>query len=120
MKHCTIGNKFVDIYHILYLYFFLDIFMFDHGNDLHSSVSEKPKNLSHVVTKWWKSLNRNLALRFFHLAQTGDRTERRRAVNSLSLLNHLKGNSSFSTALISLTDYNIYLQTGTIDKLLKC
>ncbi|XP_058803275.1 protein SERAC1 [Phymastichus coffea] len=69
---------------------FNDIFMFNYENDLQLSVTEKPKSLSDVVTKWWKSLNRNLALRFFHLAQRGDKTEKRRAINSLSSLKHLK------------------------------
>ncbi|XP_008212677.1 protein SERAC1 [Nasonia vitripennis] len=67
-----------------------DIFMFSHENDLHSSLKEKPKNLSYVVTKWWKSVNRNLAFRLFHLASTGDKTERKKAVHSLSSLKHLK------------------------------
>lgn len=66
--------------------------MFRHTNDLQLSVKEKPKNISYTVTKWWKSLNRNIALKLINLARSGDRMERMKAVYYLSNFKYLKGN----------------------------
>lgn len=69
---------------------FLDIFMIRPTDNL-SMILEKPKNLSYILTKWWKTLNRKLAFRLFHITQTGDKMERRRALNTLSSIKHLRG-----------------------------
>ncbi|XP_014212243.1 protein SERAC1-like [Copidosoma floridanum] len=70
---------------------FNDILMLRHANNLHLSVSlEKPKNLSYILTKWWKSLNRKLAFHFFYVSQIGDKAEKRRALQSLSSLKYLQ------------------------------
>ncbi|KAL7303931.1 hypothetical protein TKK_0004049 [Trichogramma kaykai] len=69
---------------------FQDISMFNHFDDLQKYVQEKPKNISYIVTKWWKYLNRQFAHRLFHLAKTGDKFEKLKALNSLVSMKHLK------------------------------
>ena len=83
-------------------FFVSDIFMFRHSDDLQLSFEDKPKNLSSIVNKWWKSMNRNLAFHLFHLAQSGNKAERRRAIDSLSSLKHLKGNLYYKSKFVSL------------------
>ena len=65
--------------------------MFTHTEDLQSYIQEQPKTLSYTVTKWWKTLNYNFAYRLFHLAKTGDKSEKRKAIQSLTSLKFLKG-----------------------------
>ena len=45
--------------------------------------------------KWWKLINRNFAFRYLNVAQVGNQSERKKAVESLSSLQHLKGDYSF-------------------------
>ncbi|KAJ8680523.1 hypothetical protein QAD02_016310 [Eretmocerus hayati] len=67
-----------------------DIFMFNHVNNLNPALQDEPSTLNYKFTKWWKSLNHDLALRFFQLAHDEDKTERRRALDSLVSLTYLK------------------------------
>lgn len=73
------------------IFCFLDIFMFREKEDLNSHVKERPQNLTYVIMKWWKSLNRRLAYRLLDMARNGSKEEREKAVHSLSNLKHLKG-----------------------------
>jgi hypothetical protein len=66
--------------------------MFRHTDDLQLSVEEKPKQLSYIITKWLNKWNHNLAFRLFQVAHTGNKIERRKAVQALSSLKDLKGN----------------------------
>ncbi|XP_033221806.1 protein SERAC1 isoform X2 [Belonocnema kinseyi] len=74
----------------IFIKFGIDVFMFRNKEDLQSSVKEKPRTLSYVIMKWWKSLNRSLAHRLLYMAQHGSTKEREKAVYSLSSLKHLK------------------------------
>lgn len=65
--------------------------MFREKEDLNSYVKEKPQNLTNIIMKWWKSLNRSLAYRLLYMARNGSKKEREKAVYSLSNLKHLKG-----------------------------
>ncbi|XP_015109817.1 protein SERAC1 [Diachasma alloeum] len=69
---------------------FKDLFVHTNENDLQSSISEKPRTFSKVITKWWKSLNRSLAFRLVHIAKNGLKEERSRAIYTLGSLKHLK------------------------------
>ncbi|KAK0085773.1 hypothetical protein PV326_005798 [Microctonus aethiopoides] len=76
-------------------YIYLDDPQFDdikmrNGNDFQSGVEPKPKSLSYVITKWWKSLNRTLVYKLLNMAKNGNRDERLKAVRSLGALKHLK------------------------------
>ena len=75
--------------------------MFRKGEDLHSSVKEKPQTLSNMIMKGWKSLNRNLVYRLLHMAQNGSKEEREKAVQSMCSLKHLKGRYSYLVEIIS-------------------
>ncbi|XP_015598964.1 protein SERAC1 isoform X2 [Cephus cinctus] len=69
---------------------FKDVLMFRNKEDLRASIAEKPRTLTYIITKWWKSLNRNLAYKLLDLAQNGCASDREKAVYSLSRLKHLK------------------------------
>ncbi|XP_051172225.1 protein SERAC1 isoform X2 [Leptopilina boulardi] len=80
--------------HVQYIYVddprLKEIFMFREKEDLNSYVKEKPQNLTNIIMKWWKSLNRSLAYRLLYMARNGSKKERDKAVYSLSNLKHLK------------------------------
>ncbi|XP_055593285.1 protein SERAC1 isoform X3 [Uranotaenia lowii] len=41
--------------------------------------------------KWWKALKHSVAWRLLQIAQSGDQSERLKAINQLALIDHLKG-----------------------------
>ncbi|XP_076666289.1 protein SERAC1 isoform X2 [Andrena cerasifolii] len=80
--------------HAQYIYIddprYKDVFMFRKNENLQSFLPEQSPSFSDIVMKWWKSLNRNLAYKLLHMAQHGDKTERLKAVYTLSSLKYLK------------------------------
>lgn len=65
--------------------------MFRKKENLQSPLPDQSLSFSHIIMKWWKSVNRNVAYKLLHMAQHGDKTERLRAVYTLNSLNYLKG-----------------------------
>ena len=74
-----------------HFFFHIDIFMFRHDTDLKSSVSERSTSLTYGIKKWWRSLNRGLALKLLNMAKSESRDERIKATKSLASLKYLKG-----------------------------
>lgn len=42
-------------------------------------------------SKWWKAMEHSIAWRLLEIAQKGDQNERRKAIQQLALIDHLKG-----------------------------
>ncbi|CAL7936144.1 unnamed protein product [Xylocopa violacea] len=80
--------------HSQYIYIddprFKDVFMFRKIENLQSSIPVESLSFSRTITKWWKSLSRNVAYKLLHMAQHGNETDRLRALYALNSLNHLK------------------------------
>ncbi|KZC14051.1 PREDICTED: protein SERAC1-like [Dufourea novaeangliae] len=80
--------------HAQYIYIddprYKDVFMFRKTENLQTFVPEQSFSFSHVIMKWWKSLNRNVAYKLLHMAQNGDKTERLKAMHTLNSLKYLK------------------------------
>ncbi|XP_043278487.1 protein SERAC1 isoform X2 [Venturia canescens] len=68
-----------------------DIFMFrEESKDPSTSTMEKINGHRYKITKWWKSLNRNIAYKLLSMAKNGDWDTRTKAVRTLCSMKHLK------------------------------
>ncbi|XP_076619639.1 protein SERAC1 [Colletes latitarsis] len=69
---------------------FKDVFMFRKSRNLQSSIAEESPSFSHIIMKWWKSLNRNVAYKLLYMSQHGNKPERLKAIYTLNSLKYLK------------------------------